>query len=135
MEENKHKHSMWLSDEVWAEVKTAYQADGCSTLNQFVEKGLRFYLGYLKAKDAGEYLPRVLAQTLDGKLGSFGDRVGRLLFKLAVNDDMLTHVLAAGTEVDELAALDKLRVQCMNETRQTHGVIDLEDALRFEREL
>ena len=45
--------------------------------------GLRFYLGYLKTKDADEYLPRVLAQTLDGKLGSLGDRVGRLLFKLA----------------------------------------------------
>ena len=50
MEENKHKHSMWLSDELWAEVQAAYRADGCSTINQFVEKGLRFYLGYLKAK-------------------------------------------------------------------------------------
>lgn len=131
MEENKHKHSMWLSDEVWAEVKAAYQGDGCSTLNQFVEKGLRFYLGYLKAKDAGEYLPRVLAQTLDGKLGALGSRIGSLLFKLAVNDDMLTHVLAAGSEID-LAVLDKLRVQCVNETRQTHGVVDLKDALREE---
>ena len=101
MEGNKHKHSMWLSDELWADVQAAYRADGCSTLNQFVEKGLRFYLGYLKANDAGEYLPRVLAQTLDGKLGSFGDRIGRLLFKLAVNDDMLTHILAAGTEVGQ----------------------------------
>lgn len=135
MEENKHKHSMWLSDEVWAEVKAAYQDDGCSTLNQFVEKGLRFYLGYLKAKDAGEYLPRVLSAVLEGKLGSFGDRVGRLLFKLAVNDDMLTHILAAGTEVDELAALDKLRVQCVNETKQTHGSVEFKDAYLFEKGL
>ena len=135
MEENKHKHSMWLSDEVWAEVKTAYQNDGCSTLNQFVEKGLRFYLGYLKAKDAGEYLPRVLAQTLDGKLGALGSRIGSVLFKLAVNDDMLTHVLAAGTEVDELAALDKLRVQCVNETKQTHGSVEFKDAYLFEKGL
>ena len=135
MEENKHKHSMWLSDELWADVQTAYRADGCSTLNQFVEKGLRFYLGYLKANDAGEYLPRVLAQTLDGKLGSFGDRVGRLLFKLAVNDDILTHVLAAGTEVDELAALDRLRVQCVNETKQTHGSVEFKDAYLFEKGL
>lgn len=131
MEENKHKHSMWLSDELWADVKDAYRDDSCSTLNQFVEKGLRFYLGYLKAKDAGEYLPRVLAQTLDGKLGALGSRIGSLLFKLAVNDDMLTHVLAAGSEID-LAVLDKLRVQCVNETRQTHGVVDLKDALREE---
>ena len=66
---------------------------------------------------------------------AFGDRVGRLLFKLAVNDDMLTHVLAAGTEVDELAALDRLRVQCVNETKQTHGAVEFKDAYLFERGL
>ena len=135
MEENKHKHSMWLPDELWEEVKNTYRADGCSTINQFVDKGLRFYLGYLKVKDAGEYLPRVLAEVLEGKLGSFGDRIGRLLFKLIVNDGMLTHILAAGTEVDELAALDKLRVRCVNEAKQTHGVVEFKDAYLFEQGL
>ena len=135
MEDNKRKHSVWLSDEVWDEVKSAYRADNCSTLNQFVEKALQFYLGYLKVKDASSYLPRVLSDVLEGKLGAFGSRLASLLFKLAVNDDMLTHVLAAGTEVDELAALDKLRVQCVNETKQTHGSVEFKDAYLFEKGL
>lgn len=134
MEENKHKHSVWLPDALWTEVQAAYRADGCSTLNQFVEKALRFYLGYLKVKDAGEYLPRVLAEVLEGKLGMFGDRIGRLLFKLAVNDGMLTHIEAAGADVDP-AVLDRLRVQCVNETKQTHGVIEFKDAYLFENGL
>ena len=127
----KQKHTIFLTDEVWAEIQSAYKADGCTKLSEFVEKGMRFYLGYLKAKDAGDYLPRVLAQTLDGKLGALGSRIGGVLFKLAVNDDMLTHILAAGSDID-LAVLDKLRVQCVNETKQTHGVVDLKDALREE---
>ena len=134
MEENKHKHSMWLPDTLWTEVQAVYHAEGCSTLNQFVEKALRFYLGYLKVKDAGEYLPRVLAEVLEGKLGMFGDRIGRLLFKLAVNDGMLTHIEAAGADVDP-AVLDRLRVQCVNETKQTHGVIEFKDAYLFENGL
>ena len=134
MEENKHKHSMWLSDELWADVKAAYRADGRSTINLFVEKALRFYLGYLKVKDAGEYLPRVLAEVLEGKLGAFGDRVGKLLFKLAVNAGMLTHILAASSDID-LAVLDKLRVQCVNEAKQTHGAVDFKDALLIEQGL
>ena len=134
MEENKHKHSVWLPDAVWMEVQAIYHADGCSTLNQFVEKALRFYLGYLKVKDAGEYLPRVLAEVLEGKLGMFGDRIGRLLFKLAVNNGMLTHIEAAGADVDP-AVLDRLRVQCVNETKQTHGVIEFKDAYLFENGL
>ena len=134
MERDKHKHSIWLPDEFWAEVQAAYRSDNCSTLNLFVEKALRFYLGYLKAKDAGEYLPRVLAEVLDGKLGAFGDRVGKLLFKLIVNGGMLTHVLAASSDID-LAVLDKLRIQCVNEAKQTHGAVDFKDALLIEQGL
>ena len=135
MADGKSKHTIFLTDEVWAEIKGAYHADGCTKLSEFIEKSVRFYLGYLKAKDAGEYLPRVLAEVLEGKLGAFGNRIGRLMFKLIVNDGMLTHVLAAGTEVDELAALDKLRVQCVNETKQTHGSVEFKDAYLFERGL
>ena len=133
MEEGKHKHSMWMSDEVWEAVKNVYRADNCTTQNQFVEKALRFYLGYLKAKDATAYLPRVLSEILDGKLGAFGDRIGKLLFKLAVNDGMLTYIAAAGADYDQ-PTLDKLRVQCVNDAKRTHGVINVRDAVASLRE-
>ena len=134
MADGKSKHTIFLTDEVWAEIKSAYHADGCTKLSEFVEKSVRFYLGYLKVKDAGEYLPRVLAEVLEGKLGAFGNRVGKLLFKLAVNDGMLTHILAASSDID-LAMLDKLRVQCVNEAKQTHGSVDFKDALLIEQGL
>ena len=134
MADGKSKHTIFLTDEVWAEIKSAYHADGCTKLSEFVEKSVRFYLGYLKVKDAGEYLPRVLAEVLEGKLIAFGDRVGKLLFKLAVNDGMLTHILAASSDID-LAVLDKLRVQCVNEAKQTHGAVDFKDALLIEQGL
>ena len=76
----------------------------------------------------------MLAQTLEGKLGALGSRIGSVLFKLAVNEDMLTHVLAAGADVDP-AVLNKLRVQCVNETKETHGKIDFRDALAFQQGL
>lgn len=134
MTSEKHKHTIFLTDEVWAEIQNSYHADGCTKLSEFVEKAVRFYLGYLKAKDAGEYLPRVLAEVLDGKLSALGARIGSVLFKLAVNEDMLTHVLAAGADVDP-TVLDKLRVQCVNETKETHGKIDFRDALAFQQGL
>ena len=134
MTSEKHKHTIFFTDEVWTEIQNAYHADGCTKLSEFVKKAMRFYLGYLKAKDAGEYLPRVLAEMLDGKLGALGARIGSVLFKLTVNNDMLTHVLAAGADVDP-AVLDKLRVQCVNETKETHGKIDFREALAFQQGL
>ena len=65
---------------------------------------------------------------LEGKLGAFGNRIGGTLFKLAVNDGMLTRLIAAGADIDQ-AMLDKLRVQCVKEAKNTHGIIELEDAV------
>ena len=53
------------------------------------EKAIRFYTGYLNTQNAASYLPRVLADVLEGKLGVLGTRIGKLLFKLAVEQSVL----------------------------------------------
>ena len=68
-------------------------------------------------------------RVLEGKLTAFGSRIGSLLFKLAVNDGMLT-TLAADTIDIDAPTLDRLRSQCVRDTRQIHGVIDLQDAVQ-----
>ena len=83
MKELKKKHSVWLSESAWANVEHHYQADNCSTKNEYIEKAIRFYSGYLDSERAEEYLPRVLAQVLEGKLDAFGKRIGRQMFKQA----------------------------------------------------
>ena len=47
MKELKKKHSVWLSESAWANVEHHYQADNCSTKNEYIEKAVRFYSGYL----------------------------------------------------------------------------------------
>ena len=76
MKELKKKHSVWLSESAWADVEHHYQADNCSTKNEYIEKAIQFYSGYLDTEHAEEYLPRVLSDVLEGKLGAFGKRMG-----------------------------------------------------------
>ena len=73
MEERKNRHTIWLTDSAWDTVETHYQKDNCSTKNEYIEKAVRFYAGYQDAEQADAYLPRVLAQVLEGKLGAFGN--------------------------------------------------------------
>lgn len=133
MKEQKSKHTVWLTNEAWKQVESRYHADNCTTKNEYIEKAIQFYSGYLDTENATTYLPRVLSEILEGKLGAFGDRIGRLLFKLAVNDGMLTYLTAANTDYDQ-PTLDKLRVQCVNDAKRTHGVIDVRDAAASLRE-
>ena len=129
--ENK-KHSVWLSESAWTEVESRYRRDNCSTRNEFIEKAIRFYSGYLDAESADAYLPRVLADVLEGKLNAFGKRMGHLLFKLAVEEALMGNLVAAGMDV-ALDTLRKTRVRCVKEVRETNGEIDMDDALAYQK--
>ena len=131
--ENK-KHSVWLSESAWTEVESRYRRDNCSTRNEFIEKAIRFYSGYLDAESADAYLPRVLADVLEGKLGAFGKRVGHLIFKQAVDQDLMANLLASDINVDP-DTLQKLRVRCVKNVKETNGEIDFQDAFRFQKRI
>ena len=131
MNEDKKRHTVWLTLDAWSQVETSYTKDNCTTKNEYIEKAIRFYTGYLNTQNAASYLPRVLADVLEGKLGALGTRIGKLLFKLAVEQDMIANITAAVNEV-HLDDLERLRARCMKEIRKTNGVIDLEGAVRYQ---
>ena len=131
MNKDKKRHTVWLTSDAWSQVETSYTKDNCTTKNEYIEKAIRFYTGYLNTQNAASYLPRVLADVLDGKLGALGMRIGKLLFKLAVEQDMIANITAAVNEV-HLDDVERLRARCIREIRQTNGVINLEDAVRHQ---
>ncbi|MFQ9443878.1 MAG: hypothetical protein ACLR01_03320 [Vescimonas sp.] len=118
----KSRHSVWLSDEVWQEVDAFYKLDNCPTRNEFVEKALRQYCGRLHAERSVAYLPRALQEMLEGTLGVFGDRLGKLLFKLVVEHNMTNHLLGGDIDMtrDEY---NKMRGSSVREVASTHGSI------------
>jgi hypothetical protein len=134
MNENKNRHTVWLTDEAWAKVKNHYRTDNCSTQNEYIEKAIQFYSGYLDAEQADRYLPRVLAEVLEGKLDALGSRIGKLLFKLSVDNAVMAHVTAVSIDVD-LDTLKKVRVNCIKDVKETNGEIDFEDAYKFQKRI
>ena len=134
MNKNKDRHTIWLTDEAWAKVKGHYRTDNCSTQNEYIEKAIQFYSGFLDAEQADSYLPRVLAGVLEGKLDALGSRIGRLLFKLSVDDALMAHLTAASIDVD-LDTLKKLKVRCIKNVQETNGEIDFEGAYKYQKGL
>ena len=56
----------------------------------------------------------------------------RLLFKLAVELDMVMNALAAGMEIPD-EQLRTLRSRCIQDVKKTSGSISLDDAVRYQR--
>ena len=72
MANDNERHTVWLDPEVWAMIEKHYHEDNCTKKNEYIAKAIRFYSGYLDAAGASEYLPRVLSDVLEGKLGALG---------------------------------------------------------------
>ena len=79
MKDEKDRHTVWMKPETWNMVESHYRGDNCSVKNEYIEKAIRFYTGYLDTAGADEYLPRVLSDVLEGKLGALGSRIWHLL--------------------------------------------------------
>ena len=126
------RHTIWLSDEAWNKVNCHYREDNCSFHNEYIEKAIHFYTGYLDTQNASAYLPRILSDILEGKLGTLGSRIGRLLFKLAVEQGVSSNILASLSDTD-LDAMEKVRSRCVREVKQINGEIKFEDALKYQK--
>ena len=124
MPRNKIKFALRISPEMQELVKELCPRDNCQTQNEFIERAIRFYAGYVSGKEAMEYLPPALV--------SSEDRLSRLLFKLAVEMDMMMNILAAGMELTD-EDLRELRPRCVREVKETRGRISFEDAADYQK--
>lgn len=134
MPREKIKFALRISPETQQLVKDLCPRDNCQSQNEFIEKAIRFYAGYISGQEATAYLPPALVAALRGTLQDSEGRTARLLFKLAVETSMMMNVLAAGMEISE-DDLKKLRARCVADVKKSNGSISLTDAVRFQKGL
>ena len=113
-------------------VKIDFQLDNCGSQSEFVEKAIRFYDSYLHTNRASAFLPKVLLDVLEGSLGVYCGRVGKLLFNLAVEHSITNHLLAEDADMDA-EMYRKYRGYSVREVTDTQGAFSFRDALRLHR--
>lgn len=131
MREEKVKFQMRISPETDRKIKTAMPLANCRSQNEFVEDALRFYCDYLASQDCFSVLPPMLVTAIRATVQNSEDHICRLLFKLAVEMDMMMNILAAGMDIPE-EQLRTLRGRCVQEVKKTHGMISLDDAVAYQ---
>ena len=133
-EKAKKKTTFWLPPDIIDRMDGWLKADNCRSRNEFVEKALRFYMGYLATEDTSEYLSRALVDTLRGTLADNENRLCTLLFKLCVEVNMMGHTVAAHFRADPVNRRE-LRAYAVDEVLRTNGKIRFDDALDLQRQV
>ncbi len=129
----KRKFALWIRPSLLEEVDSLYKSDNCASRSEFMEKALRFYMGYLSSQENQDYLSDVIPSTVKGIVDESSNRMGRLLFKLTVEQAVTSNILAAVCEVDH-QELKRLRNQCIQQIRKTNGMISFDEALRWQKD-
>lgn len=125
----KEKFALYLSPEKKALLERRYQEDGSRSLTGFIERAIDFYLDYLSANDAGLFLPTSIKSYVDGRLGQMENRMASLLYKQAVEQDMVAGILADAYQFSD-EDLRRRRAESVQNVRKTKGRISLEQRVR-----
>ncbi len=130
----KEKFTLWISPDAKAKVDYFYKQDNCRSQSEFIEKAVEFYAGYLHTQKASAYLPRVLRDVLEGQFSIVKKKLGRLIFKQAVETNITNHIIAHDTDID-YEQFERLRYRSVREVSQTNGEISFKDDLKFQKEV
>mgnify|MGYP002543493476 FL=1 len=133
-EENKKRTAVWLSPGVIRRMDSWLEEDNCSTRSEFIEKALRFYMGYLATEDTSEYLSQALVDTLQGIVADNSNRLRTMIFKWCVELNMMGHTIAAHFRADPINRRE-LRAYAVDEVKRTNGQISFDRALDQQRRL
>ncbi len=106
-------------------VERWYEQDGCQSRNNFILRAINFYTDYLEGLE-NTVLPPAIQSAIDGRIGTFEDRMAKLLYKLAVEMDMGISTLIDCVNLSE-DYLKKRRVESIKNVKATNGKLTFEE--------
>jgi len=131
--ENKVKFALWAYPQTLKDVEVHYKGDNCKSQSEFIEKAIKFYIGYLYEEKGIDYISPMITETVKSTIQGTEQRLSRLLFKVAVELGKLSHMTAAVNDVDD-ETLKSLHIMCVNEVRKINGIISYEKAAEYQKE-
>ena len=133
-ENNKRNTTLWLRPSTIQRMDSWLAEDNCQSRSEFVEKALRFYMGYLGTEDNTAYISKAILTAIQGTLDDNNNRLCRIIFKWAVELNMMCHTIAAHFRADPIDRKE-LRAYAVDEVKRTNGQISFSNALDTQRRL
>ena len=128
----KTKFSIRVDTDLVELADTYIRSSTVKNRTELIEDALRFYLGFLTAQKAEDYLLQSLSSVMTGTVQDSENRLARMDFKIAVELSKLSQVIAYSKDNDG-DALKRLELRCLEEVRRINGAIDFESAYKYQK--
>jgi len=132
MSEKKEKFTYWLDPSLVDEMSNMLSEANATSKGEFVRQSIKFYIAYIRQNKSIDFLSPLLASTIKTQVESVEQNISEMLFKFAVEQGMTNHITAATNEISD-KEMDDLRRMCATTIASTNGVIEFEDAYKFQK--
>ena len=129
MSEIKERLTYRPEPETRSKIEYWYEAADCRSMNDFIDKAVNFYVGFLETENDSAYLPKALRSVIEGSIGKFENHMSYLLFKQAVETDMMSSLYAQSYDISE-EGLRRLRSKSVQNVKATKGRMSFEKHIR-----
>lgn len=119
------KVTIYLEDDTYTKISTSYKIRNFRTMSELVETALKEWLAKGMGQEVSGFLSKQLIAQIQSTIWMSEQRLNRTLFKIAVSDTELKHVLVSGFKRIDPDFLDKVADKSLREVRQKNGILDL----------
>ena len=131
MKETKTKYAIYLYPSQMEEIKSLMDQANAKSQSEFVADAIRFYIGYLRQGKNVDYLAPIIAQTIQEEIRNTEKNISQILFKLAVESEMLAELQATQIRVND-EQMEQLRRMCSGIVAKNNGIITFESAYELQ---
>ena len=115
-----------MPTELWAKCDEMTQKLSLESRNEFIRDAVQFYAEWVLRSDSQRFLTPALESVIGAKVRDSENRIARVLYKMAVQQNALTQVIAneynwTGEQLEQVYA------DAENQARGWNGTLDLRD--------
>lgn len=113
------------------EVKLFCDGGYAKSRNDFINRAIEFYIGYLRSDGNVDYVAPILASVIKSQMQSVERNVSEIIFKLAVEVAKQNHLTASRMNLSE-EQLERLNDMCCRDVASNNGRVQFEDAYDYQ---
>lgn len=132
MKENKtlEARGVSLTKTQWDRCDRLADENGKRSRNAFIREAVDFYCAWLEREHIESFLLPSLESVIGAKIRDSEERIRRLLFKLAVDQNMLATLFANEYDHYSERTLQEIRRDCVKTVFETNGTIRTDDYMK-----
>ena len=125
--------SIRMPKEQWTACREMAKVMRLRSKNEFIRDAVDFYIEWCRQPQSQRFLTTALESVIEAKVRDSENRIARMLFKLAVELNVNTHIAALDYNLTEREFYN-LYAKSVAEVKKNNGEIDLEKLLEQSEE-